>query len=109
MKTREDILKFGLSLPKTYKDTPFHDPNWVLVRRKDNKKAFLWTYEYQGQLQMNVKIDPEWRKVWLEAFDAVLPAYHMNKTHWITIVIDGSMEDKELKRFISESYDLTGK
>ena len=109
MKTRDDILKYGLSLPGTYPDAPFHDDNWILVRRRDNNKAFLWTYEYQGRLQMNVKVDPEWRETWIGAFDAVLPAYHMNKKHWITIVIDGSMEDKEIKRFIAESYDLTKK
>ena len=41
--TRDDILKYGLSLPGTYPDAPFHDNNWILVRRRDNNKAFLWT------------------------------------------------------------------
>ena len=48
-------------------------------------------------------------EAWIGTFDAVLPAYHMNEKHWITIVLDGSMEDKEMKRLIVESYDLTGK
>ena len=31
MKTRKEVLEYGLSLPDTYQDAPFHDPNWVLV------------------------------------------------------------------------------
>ena len=45
MKTQEEVLKYGLSLPGTYQDAPFRDPNWQLVRVRKNKKAFLWTYE----------------------------------------------------------------
>ena len=48
MTTREEALEYGMSFPDVYLDTPFHDPNWVLVRSRKNKRAFLWTYEYQG-------------------------------------------------------------
>lgn len=41
MLTREDVLNYGLSFPGTYKEAPFHDQNWQLVRVTDNKKAFL--------------------------------------------------------------------
>ena len=43
MKTREEALKYGLSLPDTYQNAPFHDDNWQLVRVKESKKVFLWT------------------------------------------------------------------
>ena len=59
MTTREEALEYGMSFPDVYVDTPFHDPNWVLVRSRKNKRAFLWTYEYQGQMRINVKADPE--------------------------------------------------
>ena len=49
MKTREEALEYGLSFPDTYQDAPFNDPNWQLVRYSLNKKAFLWTYEKDGQ------------------------------------------------------------
>ena len=51
--------------------------------------------------------DPEWREFWRRAFASVVPAYHMNKTHWNSIILDGSVPDKDIKRMIGESYDLT--
>ena len=55
MKTREEILAYGLSLPDTYQEAPFHDQNWQLVRVRESKKAFLWTYMRNGFLNLNVK------------------------------------------------------
>ncbi len=48
----------------------------------------------------------EWRNLWRKAYAAVLPAYHQNKEHWITVVLDGSIPDDVVKRMIAESYDL---
>ena len=48
MKTRQEALDYGLSFPNTYQEAPFHDPNWQLIRVKDSKKVFLWTYERNG-------------------------------------------------------------
>ena len=62
MKTRKEALKYGLSFPDVYQDAPFHDENWQLIRYKGNKKAFLWTYEKDGFINLNVKVDPDWRE-----------------------------------------------
>lgn len=106
METREEALKFGLSLPDTYQDAPFHDDNWQLVRYKGNKKAFLWTYERDGFINLNVKADPEMLYVWRMAYDSVIPGYHQNKANWNTIILDGSIPDEEVKQMIEHSYDL---
>lgn len=106
MTTREEVLAYGLSFPDTYQEAPFHDPNWQLVRVKGSKKAFLWTYERDGCLNLNVKVDPEWREFWRSAYAAVLPGYHQNKEHWNTIILDGSIPDEDVRRMIAESYDL---
>ncbi len=103
---REEILKYGLSFPGAYQDAPFHDNNWQLVRFKGNKKAFLWTYERDGYLNLNVKVDPEKAYFWRKIYKSVIPGYHQNKEHWNTIILDGSVPEKDVKLMIAESYDL---
>ncbi len=106
MKTREQALKYGLSFPDTYQDAPFHDTNWQLVRYKGNKKAFLWTYERDGYINLNVKVNPDKALFWRDIYESVIPGYHQNKEHWNTIILDGSIPDRDIKVMIAESYDL---
>ena len=106
MRTRKEALDYGLSFPDTYQQAPFHDPNWQLVRVQGSKKAFLWTYEMDGHVCLNVKVDPEWRDFWRNAYAAVIPGYHQNKEHWNTVILDGTVPDTDVKRMIAESYDL---
>ena len=109
MKTREEILKYCLTFPDVYQDAPFHDDNWQLVRYRKNKKAFAWTYEREGHICVNIKVNSEWRDFWRQAYDAVIPGYHQNKDHWNTIILDGSIPEQDIKRMIAESYDLIAK
>lgn len=106
MTTREEALEYGLSFPNTYQEAPFHDPNWQLVRVKGSRKAFLWTYERGGYINLNVKVSPEWRDFWRNTFEAVTAGYHQNKEHWNTVILDGSIPDEDVRRMIAESYDL---
>ena len=106
MNTREEALEYGLTFPGTYVDAPFHDRNWQLVRVKPSEKAFLWTYERNGYINLNVKVDPEWRDFWRDAFEAVIPGWHQNKEHWNTIILDGSIPDDTIRDMIAQSYDL---
>ena len=104
--TRKQVLEYGLSFPDTYRDAPFHDENWQLVRYELNKKAFLWTYEKDGFLNVNVKSEPVKAMFWRDIYKSVIPAYHQNKEHWNTIILDGSIPDNDVKLMIAESYDL---
>lgn len=106
MKTREEALTYGLTFPNTYQEAPFHDDNWQLVRVKPTKKAFLWTYERDGYINLNVKVKPEWRDFWRSAYASVIPGWHQNKEHWNTIILDGSIPPEDIRQMIAESYDL---
>jgi len=106
MKTREEVASFGLTFPDTYMEMPFKDANWQLIRVKESKKAFLWIYEREGFINLNVKVSPEWRDFWRNAFKSVISGWHQNKEHWNTIILDGSIKDEDIKRMIAESYDL---
>ena len=106
MKTREEALEYGLSFQDTYQDAPFHDPNWQLIRYGGNKKAFLWTYERDGYVNLNVKVDPDKAYFWRRIYRSVIPGYHQNKEHWNTIILDDSIPDEDIRLMIAESYDL---
>ena len=106
MKSREEAINFGLTFQDSYEERPFKDQNWQLVRVKGSKKAFLWVYEKDGWIHLNVKADPQWRNFWRAAYASVIPGYHQNKEHWNTIILDGSVPDRDVRRMIAESYDL---
>lgn len=106
MTTREEALAFGLSFADTYQEAPFRDPNWQLVRVKGSKKAFLWTYERNGYIHLNVKVSPEWRDFWRSTYASVTAGWHQNKEHWNTVILDGTIPDEDIRRMIAESYDL---
>lgn len=106
MLTRQEALEYGLSFPDTYQDAPFHDANWQIVRVKGSGKAFLWTYERDGYINLNVKVHPQWRDFWRSTYEAVIPGWHQNKEHWNTIILNGTVPEAEIKRMIAESYDL---
>ena len=106
MMTREEALAYGMSFDNVYEEKPFRDPNWQLVRIKGSKKTFLWIYEREGYINLNVKVNPEWRDFWRSTYESVTAGYHLNKEHWNTIILDGTIPEEEIKRMIAESYDL---
>lgn len=77
------------------------------MRHKGNQKIFALIFERQGHIWINVKADPQWGDFWRNTFPAVVPAYHMNKKHWVSIILDGSMTEEEIGRLIEDSFVLT--
>lgn len=59
--------------------------------------------EFSG---INIKTDPEQGAELRERYPSVQPGYHMNKRHWITVLIDGSIPDKLILQWLDQSYDL---
>lgn len=69
-------------------------------------KAFLLTGMDESPLQFNVKCDPEKAIELREQYPCVKPGYHMNKKHWNTVVVDGSVSNRLLQQWITVSYNL---
>lgn len=109
MQTRQEAIDFCMTLKNVYEDYPFHDFNWTVMRHKENRKMFAAIYEHRGNIWLNVKCDPNITYMWRSSFEAVVPAYHMNKEHWNSVILDGSVPDEEIKVMIGDSYDLTRK
>jgi predicted DNA-binding protein (MmcQ/YjbR family) len=59
-----------------------------------------------GELSINLKCDPSLAIELRERFSAVIPGYHMNKKHWNTVMLNGSVPDKEVFSWIDHSFDL---
>lgn len=106
MFTREEVIAYCLSLEGVYEDYPFHDDNWALLRCRMNRKTFACIYQRGEHIWVNVKASPEWIDFWRSAWTSVVPAYHMNKNHWNSLILDGVIPEKDIKRMIAESYDL---
>jgi predicted DNA-binding protein (MmcQ/YjbR family) len=76
----------------------------VLVFKVEGKMFLLMSLD-EHPVTMNVKCDPELAVDLRERYDAVLPGYHMNKTHWNTVVLNGSIPPQELRAMIDHSYE----
>jgi predicted DNA-binding protein (MmcQ/YjbR family) len=99
----ESLREYCLSKPGVEETLPFGPDNLVY---KVKGKIFLITGLEQEQLSFNVKCDPELAIELRETYPCVIPGYHMNKKHWNTVVIDGSVSVKQLKDWIDQSYEL---
>ncbi len=76
---------------------------------KVNGKIFILIMTEAHPLTMNLKCDPERAIELRELYAAVTPGYHMNKKHWNTITLDGTIPSREIFAMIDHSYDLIAK
>lgn len=109
MKSRKEAIEYCLTFMGTYEDYPFDDINWTVMRRNDTGRGFCWIFEREGNIWINIKAEPEKGRLWREVYPSILPGYHMDKKHWNTIILDGTVPDEEILHMISESYELCGK
>ena len=73
---------------------------------KVGNKMFALVSEDQDPLRINLKCDPDQALALRAQYESVLPGYHMDKKHWNTLVLDGSLGDTLVKELIDHSYDL---
>lgn len=62
-----------------------------------------------GQTSISLKCNPNWALLLRDAYPAVSPGYHLNKRHWNTVAMDGSIPEDEIAEMIDHSYDLVFK
>jgi predicted DNA-binding protein (MmcQ/YjbR family) len=102
----EEIREYALSLKNVSESFPFGNDTLVF---KVNDKIFLLASLASEVLQFNVKCDPEHAVELREQYSCILPGYHMNKKHWNTIIVDGTLTASQLREFIKDSYFLVAK
>lgn len=106
MDLRKQIVDYCLTLPGAYEDYPFDDFNWTVMRHGYNKKAFALIFERMGHIWVNVKCEPVKAEFLRSMYQSVVPAYHMNKRHWNSIILDGSVPEEAVRAMIADSYAL---
>lgn len=107
--THKEIEKTILELPNVWLDYPFDDKTAVYkVGDKDTKegKMFALIAEGSDPLRISLKCDPLLAQKLQEDYETILPGYHLNKKHWITIICSGQVPDDYLKSLIMISYNL---
>jgi predicted DNA-binding protein (MmcQ/YjbR family) len=72
---------------------------------KVNGKIFLLLNLDNSPISVNLKCDPGMAIELREKYDAVQPGYHMNKKHWNTVILDGSIPPAEIRLMIDHSYE----
>lgn len=119
MKTeREKIIDFALTLPQAVADKPFEDDFDTTVLRHGeggkwfglvmNVKKCRVGIEGEGCIDvLNLKCDPEEAFIVRELYESIIPAYHMNKRLWISVILNGTVPLDFTERLIEKSYDLT--
>lgn len=98
--------QYCLSLKGAREDYPFGPEPLVI---KVGGKMFALIGADAENISLSLKCDPDMADMLRGQYDAVRPGYHMNKRHWNTVSVDGSVPDDELKWMIDHSYALVVK
>ncbi|MCH7722958.1 MAG: MmcQ/YjbR family DNA-binding protein [Bacteroidetes bacterium] len=102
----EDISEYCLSKKGTSEDFPFDEETLVF---KVMGKMFALIPLERIPLQINLKCEPELAVELRERYEAVQPGFHMNKNHWNTIWVDGTLRNELIYKWIDDSYNLVVK
>ncbi|MBP6016933.1 MAG: MmcQ/YjbR family DNA-binding protein [Candidatus Promineofilum sp.] len=99
---REQLTAYLLGQKGATEETPFGPE--ALVYKVMGKMFALVAWQAEP-LTLTLKCEPGRALLWRDVYPAVRPGYHMNKTHWNTITLDGTIPETELRGMIDDSYD----
>lgn len=99
----EEIREYCLSKKAVEESFPFDNDTLVF---KTGGKIFLLLSLTSKPIQFNAKSDPAKAIELREKYSSIIPGYHMNKTHWNTVICDGSLSKKLVFELVDNSYTL---
>lgn len=114
---RETLFKYAMEHFNAEPEYLWHNfPDYAVLRHQGGNKWFGLVMDVPGTKLglptdyridvLDVKVRPEHIGS-LRQKDGVLPAYHMNKEHWVSIILSGPLSDKEIYELLTDSYELT--
>lgn len=109
MTTRKEAIEACLQPGLCYEDYPFHDVNWTVMRHNGSGKSFALIYSRNGKMYVNLKATPQAVVYLSQTYEQITVGYHMNKRHWISVLLDGTLDEKVINKLIADSYAITDK
>lgn len=106
MRALEELRDYLLTKRETVEERPFGPDALVF---KVAGKMFALVAWQEEPLRISLKCEPHLAEMLRNTYDAVLPGYHLNKRHWNTVILDGSIADDEIREMIDASYVLVVK
>jgi predicted DNA-binding protein (MmcQ/YjbR family) len=104
--TPDALVEFCLSLPQATETFPFGEETSVF-KTSGNGKIFALSALAGEPLSVSLKCDPEESRALREEFPGhITPGYHLNKKHWITIVLDGFVDEELVRQLLRDSHAL---
>ncbi len=103
----DEVREYFLDKPGVVEEMPFNIP--VPVFKLEGKIFALINCHQSDRASINLKYYKEVIESLREAYEEVKPGYHMNKSHWNTVYLDGKLEDRFIKDLIDISYELVFK
>jgi predicted DNA-binding protein (MmcQ/YjbR family) len=101
--TSRALRKLCLSFGGAVEEFPFGPETSVF---KVGGKMFALSGLERRPLQVSLKCEPDLADQLRRAHEAISPGYHLNKRHWNTVTLDGSLPDRMVRDLIEDSYDL---
>ena len=101
--TADALRRWCLARPGATEEFPFGDQPSVF---KVGGKMFALSALESRPLRVSLKCEPELGEGLRATYPAIQPGYHLNKRHWVTITLDGSVPDETLLELLEDSYDL---
>lgn len=104
--TPDALVEFCLSLPQATETFPFGEETSVF-KTSGNGKIFALSALAGEPLSVSLKCDPEESRALREEFpEHITPGYHLNKKHWITVVLDGFVDEELVRQLLRDSHAL---
>jgi predicted DNA-binding protein (MmcQ/YjbR family) len=101
--TPAELREWCLSMPGAIEDFPFAPEVSVF---KVNRKVFALSRLAADPLTVSVKCDPALAASLRDSYASIVPGYHLNKRHWITITLGRDAEDDLVRDLVQDSHDL---
>lgn len=104
--TPDGLVDFCLGLPQATETFPF-GPETSVFKTSGNGKIFALSALAGEPFSVSLKCDPEESRALREEFaQHITPGYHLNKKHWITVVLDGFNDDDLVEHLLRDSHAL---